>query len=385
MPCKWHTGGFTYYYRQQALRHAGGDVSKITFEQEGIEKFDALNWRREPGKDWGMMLRERAQQLRDSHQYIRLFYSGGCDSHTMLMAFVNNQIWPDEIVLIRMSLDNSMDGVINREVNDGAIGYLNKIRSQGILPNSVKVNIYDIPAERWYQFLKKNYAGDNIRETDIVEVELRVPQGKWEGCIPELWNNMTSDRCADIVGFDKIRPTRWQNGIIYEPGSKPGWYLTVTDESWTQYEISDIHNGLTKAFYISADYPELVVKAAHMNKRYLRKKLGNNVTNDEVHAYYNNMKHPASISIENDKIRDRFYGVTRNLYSQQFTLGKYIDPDGIRVWDKIMRAETSPDNKILKLYDGFMKEHNNELFKYQGMHGNTWGEHIYVRHYYLGD
>ena len=70
---------------------------------------------------------------------------------------------------------------------------------------------------------------------------------------------------------------------------------------------------------------------------------------------------------------------------EMHTIGKYMNKDGVRTWDRILRQEADPNNKIIKLYDNFMKEHNDTLFKYAGMYGNGTGDPIYVRHYYMGE
>ena len=382
MASKWIVGNFTYYFRQQALRAANGDISKITFVQEGIEKFDNINWQVEPSQSWNKMLAERARQLRDTYKYIRIFYSGGCDSHTMLKAFIDNKIWPDEIVCIRMSLNNSMDGLINSEVNVGAKLYLDQIRK--IMPGSVKIKIYDIDGKKWYKFLKKSYSSDNVRETDVAEVELRIPQSKWRATIPEAFTESDPSLFADILGYDKVRPARWENGHFLMPNSPPGWYLTVEDQSWTGFEIGDFHHDLTEPFYITPDYPELHCKQAHMAKNYLKAKFGPDVKHGELLDYYMGIFKSPSRDL-NDQHRDEFYGANRNLYAQQFTIGKHMDEDGVRTWDRILRQEAAPDDKIIKLYDNFMKEHNDTLFKYHGMYGNGTGDPIYVRHYYMGN
>lgn len=43
------------------------------------------------------LYKHRAQQLRDKYDYLILYYSGGSDSHNILMTFINNNIKLDEI------------------------------------------------------------------------------------------------------------------------------------------------------------------------------------------------------------------------------------------------------------------------------------------------
>lgn len=60
--------------------------------------FGAMDWTLDPGSDIRLLYQQRAQQLREQYDYIRLEFSGGSDSFTALHAFVSNNIHIDEVV-----------------------------------------------------------------------------------------------------------------------------------------------------------------------------------------------------------------------------------------------------------------------------------------------
>jgi hypothetical protein len=60
--------------------------------------FDSYDWLAEPALNLRELYRMRAQQLRDSYDYIRLEFSGGGDSVTAAFSFINNGIHLDEVV-----------------------------------------------------------------------------------------------------------------------------------------------------------------------------------------------------------------------------------------------------------------------------------------------
>jgi len=62
------------------------------------ELFGSLPWTEEPETELRELYRQRAQQLRDQYDYIRLELSGGSDGNTALYAFVLNGIHIDEVV-----------------------------------------------------------------------------------------------------------------------------------------------------------------------------------------------------------------------------------------------------------------------------------------------
>lgn len=51
----------------------------------------------EPDQSLPALYRTRAQRLRDEYDYLILMYSGGSDSHQALMAFLNNDVFLDEV------------------------------------------------------------------------------------------------------------------------------------------------------------------------------------------------------------------------------------------------------------------------------------------------
>lgn len=61
--------------------------------------FSKIDWKTEPKESLDELYKQRAQQLRDSYDYLILFYSGGIDSTNILEAFYYNNIPLDEIVM----------------------------------------------------------------------------------------------------------------------------------------------------------------------------------------------------------------------------------------------------------------------------------------------
>lgn len=61
------------------------------------ETFNKLDWLHEPETNIQELYRQRAQQLRDRYDYIRIEVSGGADSSTALYSFLLNDIHIDEV------------------------------------------------------------------------------------------------------------------------------------------------------------------------------------------------------------------------------------------------------------------------------------------------
>lgn len=65
------------------------------FNEDVFAKFD---WTAEPLESILEIYRRRAQQLRDKYDYLKLEFSGGGDSTTVLYSFINNGIHLDEVI-----------------------------------------------------------------------------------------------------------------------------------------------------------------------------------------------------------------------------------------------------------------------------------------------
>jgi hypothetical protein len=76
------------------------------------EVFKALDWSLEPDISLPDLYKIRAQQLRESYDYLILSYSGGADSHEILCTFLENNIFIDEIQTVHYN-----EGIKNIDKN----------------------------------------------------------------------------------------------------------------------------------------------------------------------------------------------------------------------------------------------------------------------------
>lgn len=93
----YQVGNDRYYTKVMALMEA---TKRNQFPEWNFNRqvFDNLNWLQEPATDLRELYRLRAKQLREQYDYIRLEFSGGGDSTTVLYSFIHNNIHIDEIV-----------------------------------------------------------------------------------------------------------------------------------------------------------------------------------------------------------------------------------------------------------------------------------------------
>jgi hypothetical protein len=93
----WIVNGIEFDSKYQALLHATrNNIKDIKFwyHDDIFASVDVTQLSKTP---LSLLYKERAQQLRDSYDYLILYYSGGADSHNILRTFLDNNIKIDEI------------------------------------------------------------------------------------------------------------------------------------------------------------------------------------------------------------------------------------------------------------------------------------------------
>jgi hypothetical protein len=78
------------------------------------EVFSSYNWQQEPKETIEQLYQARAKEIREKYDHVVLMYSGGYDSHNMLMAFLSQGIVPDELAFFYHSYSDETN-VINIE------------------------------------------------------------------------------------------------------------------------------------------------------------------------------------------------------------------------------------------------------------------------------
>lgn len=83
-------------------------ILKWTFNDD---IFKSYNWMEEPEESLDYLYDKRAKDLREKYDYIIVSYSGGSDSHNVLMSFLRQNLFVDEIIVTHM----------NKAMNDYAV------------------------------------------------------------------------------------------------------------------------------------------------------------------------------------------------------------------------------------------------------------------------
>ena len=231
----------------QEIRRSGSAYKFAFFDKE----FKNFSWNEEPTATWDDLSKTRALQLRHKYPWLRLWYSGGRDSHHILKTFVDNNILIDEIVIFHNQFDDFRDHEMRNVVYP--------IAKEMVKHTKTKITNATLTLEDYQQVFKKNWW--DITPTDAT-------QGWWFQ--PNNFSELVKKRSdvfvldhqgikvGNIVGADRPKLTISDNS----------WYMQINDRMF-ECCMSD---GSFELFYLSGDLPELHAKQCWMLLQQIEKK-----------------------------------------------------------------------------------------------------------------
>jgi len=158
--------GQTFDSKIQAYLYASTVKQQVHWNFNN-EEFSKHDWTVEPEQTLDQLYDARARQIREKYDYVILSYSGGADSHNILMSFIRQGLLIDEIVVNTMEKANSKFTIVNETVlnpeHAAAEHKLNTIprlkEVEHLIPRT-KINVLDL-SDNLFQSLET--AGRTIR------------------------------------------------------------------------------------------------------------------------------------------------------------------------------------------------------------------------------
>lgn len=214
------------------------------FDQE----FGRHDWSQEPIDTWNDLCKQRALQLRHRYQWLRLWYSGGRDSHHVLRVFIDNNIFLDEVVIFH----NKFDPVRDQEMRE--IVY--PLACKTLQGTNTKITNVTLEPEDYVRTFQKNWwdVGANAPQQNTW-----FQPNNWTSIIRNRPDIFTMDHSGknvgNITGADRPR-------LIVEDG---GWHMQINDRMFECCTGSAI----MEMFYLSPDLPALHAKQCWMSIRHI--------------------------------------------------------------------------------------------------------------------
>lgn len=261
-----------FHNKTLALMHSRrtGVEPKWVFNSLAYGKID---WRLPIEESLVSIYRRRALQLRERYDYLILYFSGGVDSMNMLHAFIDNDIFLDEIVMqipdaFKPTANNTDQSNANfySEIIYSAEPHLRKYASK--IDSRTKISYQDFGKPLIEMLNRDNWLEIVPLCTNITVSGLgrQLSQTLQHDLYPILSQNK---KIAQILGIDK--PLVECDGTNY--------YAYFVDLSTTHCPpVNSVYahnsqdgivdeNYCTEYFYWTPDMPEIVVKQAQEIKR----------------------------------------------------------------------------------------------------------------------
>ena len=265
---KFYTDKFLIF--QDALLNKDYDPKiKFWFHDELYKTIDTTE---EPIFDISFLYKLRAQKLREKYDKIILMYSGGSDSHQVLMTFLKNDIFIDEIHVVALESALEKIDIIPNPYHpyglyfEHQLSVIPMLKHISIVSPNTKIKIFDY-THKICEFYSERFTTDKL--------DLNQPRHFF------MNHNSGILRAGYMAEYlqEYIDSYGGKNGIIIG-SDKPYIYLTHDTvflafgddiRSGTKYQTikNKTNNYNVEMFFWNGDVPLIPVKQAHMIKKYL--------------------------------------------------------------------------------------------------------------------
>jgi len=195
----------------------------------------------EPTETFNELLKQRCEQIRETYDYVILYYSGGSDSDTMLRSFINNNIHVDEIVINRISF-NKFDAPLK----DIELA-VHKLRGYAKdIPNT-RMTVNNITEDILYNFSKKQNWIDTAYNGTI-------------GNLRRFNTHLLAELDIPMLGKGNVGHILGDMKPVIEQRSD-GYYVKLSGFGLAQW---------SDWFYTSPNLPKLHMKQCYMVKNYFK-------------------------------------------------------------------------------------------------------------------
>lgn len=226
--------------------------------------FSSVDWTKEPDIDLWELYKARARQIRENYDYVVLWYSGGGDSNNVVSSFLAADCKIDEIATFWYY---QATGDINDHMNAEPYTVVLEKMKNFKKTNNVNFRLIDVSENVIEETLKQDlvYMVNNRFSLHTVgRLNLRQKVKEYDDLISQ------GKKIAFVWGLDK--PQVFYDGRHYVQ------FFDFFDNFVSPYHQRTYDQGMyDEMFYWTPDLPELMVKQAHIIKRFLE------TVNDPAH------------------------------------------------------------------------------------------------------
>ena len=264
--------GINFESKIQACLFASQTNKNVTWNFNK-EFFSTYDWSKEPTETLDQLYNERAKRLRENYDYLILSYSGGADSHNILMSFVRQGLHIDELIINHMTAAWEKFIVLDTNQtaswNTGAEHDLHTIpllkNIEPLIPKT-KITVLDLSQNLFDTFLTAGDASWILERNEGLN-PLNVTRFNYSYFDEVRKKFDKNHKIAMIVGIDKPRIILKNNKVHLLFNDRTANIVPIKDH-FTEYTNSSL-----EFFYWSIDSVDMMCKQAHVVKRYIEANL----------------------------------------------------------------------------------------------------------------
>ena len=258
--------------------------------------FSNIDWTTEPSGTLADAYKDQCQRIRDSYEYVILFYSGGADSTNILETFYYNNIKIDKIVCVGAFNQDTLTGTDdnhNAEIYHNCIPYLNDLNLLGItqlcdyskLFNNVKkFSIYQY-GEDWIDNIGSYYSPNNWFWKDVEEYV--IPENYKDKKVALIWGKDKTKIINNQFTFSDIPMTSYGGFTKFRNTDRINFYWDYTNPLLLVKQVHTLVNNALANIYnlkrpLSVLSPKSPNKIISLRDNFLMKH-----KNSEIFDFYN--------------------------------------------------------------------------------------------------
>ena len=273
--------------------------------------FKSYDWKVEPTFTLDELYNQRARDLREKYDYLILCYSGGADSHNILMAFLRQGLVIDELLINTLEKGWTkfidVSGTNKDSKNTGAEHYLQTLPRLKELENQLprtKITICDLT-----DFVFDYYSSEKQDLWFLNKKESLNPLGASRFNflhVPEVRKRIDKQKSIGvIIGIDKPKCIIHHEKFYTRFTDRTANIISITDY------FTDYDNTTAEFFYWSPDAVPLLIKQAHVLKKWVE-------ANTHLHRHWDSrtINHKIMRTLHEQEVRSVIYSTWNDNWFQ---------------------------------------------------------------------
>lgn len=260
--------GLEFESKIQACLHSIKYHKSVDWIFNDLE-FSSYDWTVEPTESLDNLYDKRAKELREKYDYVILSYSGGSDSHQILMSFIRQNLFIDEIIINTLEKGwknyTIIDPTNTSCYNSGAEHYLQTIprlkEIQHLIPKT-KITICDLTDDVYSAFLRAGDASWVLEKREALN-PLGITRFNYVYFDEVKRRFDKQKKIGMILGVEKPKSIIHRGKFWIRFNDRAANMVTIIDH------MRDYDNSILEYFYWSPDCVPLLIKQGHVIKRWL--------------------------------------------------------------------------------------------------------------------